>query len=581
MLSEDGNPACSDTTNSTPINEHIIFTPLDEPTSLPDANYYQETDQLLEEQYHPILSPERHQFDSSQALNCVHGTNTPGYLAYIMNQFLVYRITIPALLSLVGLVNFVYAYNFPFKSRAPDFDINNVPGTNGGGEFGLNSYSYCQAAYPDVAKYVPPTPTAKLTHVQMVIRHGDRSPVTAVLPNELVNWRCDDMVEVSHTDGRLVGVDQEKGPNVADYSTRIHIPDKKPYKNVIWAKGTCMLGQLTSKGAHQHMELGASLRSIYVDKLRFLPPTLTNDDLTWNGKPGGNVYFRATDFWRTKQSAASLLTGLWPKKDGRANDVAALPIIVYPTEMETMYGQMKGQCPRLNQIEDAMRKKRQYQKVFQRHQPLRTRLERILSTDKMKQFKNTWVKYMDPIYARVCHKFDLPCRGECVTVRDALELNQSVNEEIAMLRGSLSDSAEYNRLSLGYFMGELHDRLLNAVNGFSLISEGNSRGSASVQPSKFELFSGHDDTIYGLIGILMSKDLRWPPYASNLIFELWEDKKPNVRPHSVENYLVRILYNGRPLPTDWCNFNACPLKTYLDHVEKYIVRDLDTACRAH
>ncbi|KAI9599247.1 histidine phosphatase superfamily [Syncephalis fuscata] len=237
-----------------------------------------------------------------------------------------------------------------------------------------------------------------------------------------------------------------------------------------------------------------------------------------------------------------------------------------------MYGHMNGDYN--------MRKTDQFQAVFARHKSLRDRLENILGTGGIAKYKDTWIKYMDPLRARACHNMELPClKGQCLSVRDAYELNQGVNEETAMLRGALPDAHEYNRLSLGYFMSELRDRLMDAVNGFSTMSGGDT-GSAAMLPPKFELFSGHDDTVYGLIGLLLAKDLRWPPYASNLIFELWQEPKPNTKPRDPSNYVVRIIYNGRPLAADWCDFKACPLPKYLEHIEKHIERDLPNACKA-
>jgi hypothetical protein len=57
-------------------------------------------------------------------------------------------------------------------------------------------------------------------------------------------------------------------------------------------------------------------------------------------------------------------------------------------------------------------------------------------------------------------------------------------------------------------------------------------------------------------------DKRWPPYASSVIIELWEphDRNPNGDPTDRnpdddevrEEPLVRVIYNGRPVPVAVC-----------------------------
>ncbi|KAI9597686.1 histidine phosphatase superfamily [Syncephalis fuscata] len=254
--------------------------------------------------------------------------------------------------------------------------------------------------------------------------------------------------------------------------------------------------------------------------------------------------------WRTKQSAASFLTGVWPKKNARAADAQILPIIVYPYEVETMRSRKDNTCPRFDEIKDNMRKSDQYHAVFARHNSLRDRLEKILGTGGIEKYKKSWTKYMDPLRARVCHNMTLPClNNECLTVRDVDELNQGVNEEVAMMYGALPEAKEHNLLSLGYFMGELRDRLMNAVNGASTVSS-DDNGHAAILTPKFELFSGHDTT-------------------------------PDMKHNDPNNYVIRIIYNGRSLAADWCDFKACPLPKYLEHIEEYIERDLSNACKTH
>jgi hypothetical protein len=44
-------------------------------------------------------------------------------------------------------------------------------------------------------------------------------------------------------------------------------------------------------------------------------------------------------------------------------------------------------------------------------------------------------------------------------------------------------------------------------------------------------------------------------------------------------YQLRILYNGKPLKSAWCQEDACPLSKYLDYIENYIPYNLSEECQ--
>ena len=65
-------------------------------------------------------------------------------------------------------------------------------------------------------------------------------------------------------------------------------------------------GQLTSVGMRQHYNLGKELRSIYIDKLKFLSPNYSPQEF----------FVRSTFVNRTVVSAISQLSGLYPMGTG-------------------------------------------------------------------------------------------------------------------------------------------------------------------------------------------------------------------------------------------------------------------------
>ncbi|KAI9599256.1 histidine phosphatase superfamily [Syncephalis fuscata] len=418
-------------------------------------------------------------------------------------------------------------------------------------------YNYCQADYPANHTYQP-LADARLVHVQMLIRHGDRSPVMTILPNEMADWRCEDVHEVN----QIIGTDGNH-PTTGAVSQRVVIPAKKPYRNAIWSSGTCIIGQLTSKGVRQHVALGEIINSIYVNRLSYLPRHLDSTTLAQR------LYIRSSDVWRTKQSAASLLTGLWPMSH-RNKDAKVLPLLTYPEPIETMLGhRTASECPRLMELFEEMYRTPEWQAYLKRYQPLRTHLETVLNTANHSTYDNSFAYYVDPLRARDCNNMPLPCQNnQCITKSHVAELTQSVNEEYTMSLNRLPHSKEVNRLSIGYFLGELRDKLIDAIN---LIRQGHN-------PRKFELFSGHDDTVHAIKGMLNAYDMLWPPYASNMLFELWQSTTNN---RLGKQFYLRIIYNGRILKTPWCDMNACPIEDYFNYIASYVPNDLSAECHTN
>ena len=73
-----------------------------------------------------------------------------------------------------------------------------------------------------------------------------------------------------------------------------------------------------------------------------------------------------------------------------------------------------------------------------------------------------------------------------------------------------------------------------------------------------------------------------PPYASSLSVELWRDSSNNGQPP-----YVQVFYNGYgkgPANMPWCGANGatqCPLDTFLQHLDQYILPDWDATCDYH
>ncbi|KAJ2795458.1 hypothetical protein H4R20_005870 [Coemansia guatemalensis] len=82
-------------------------------------------------------------------------------------------------------------------------------------------------------------------------------------------------------------------------------PTQKANPDEAWGPRSCHMGQLSDVGLTTLHHSGAFLRTLYAEKLKFIPQ-----------KPEGNLsdwlYIRTTDYSRVIQSTYALLTGLYP-----------------------------------------------------------------------------------------------------------------------------------------------------------------------------------------------------------------------------------------------------------------------------
>ena len=156
----------------------------------------------------------------------------------------------------------------------------------------------------------------------VVARHGDRTPAS-ILPDEgAISW---DGCGKSRTDT----VPASKAPFTGFAYTAA--PAANPYANGMW-RGDCADGQLTAKGAQQHVTLGASLRSRWIDTFALL-----------DAMPEASLLsLRSTDIPRTRESAENMIASIFP------NGIAGggpIPLTRRPFVVEDMLSNSK-KCPR-------------------------------------------------------------------------------------------------------------------------------------------------------------------------------------------------------------------------------------------
>ncbi|KAG0338277.1 hypothetical protein BG004_007285 [Podila humilis] len=394
------------------------------------------------------------------------------------------------------------------------------------------------------------TVTAK--HPSQMQRHiqNQKSPTAAIAADANVTWDCGDLGSYIYTlnENLLDPKSKFKFGNTVARQV-IVARAKSPNASFSW-KGSCSPGQLTPLGAEQHRNLGKILREMYVDRWKLLPAHFNQD----------SVYVRSTDYWRTQQSAESLINGLYETQVLEGNP-PFFQMEVVPGAVDYMTIKDK-RCHKLRMLSEAISDSDLYRDVVDETDSYITEAKEILENVP---------HLLDKILPRICHKMEPYCEDgrpdHCTTQEIAdLVLAKASFENAAKYRDAF-DTREYLRLGFGPIAREI-------VDSFAEMRNYQKKSQRRTKAPRFKLYSGHDTTLTPLLGLLESSDMRWPPYASNILFELWTAPSGD--------QFVRIFQNGSVMKTmtKWCNLEWCPLDRFKAYMKKYIPENYSAECSA-
>ena len=135
----------------------------------------------------------------------------------------------------------------------------------------------CRAGKPNAQLYEDPFfSLSQLRQVQIITRHGHRSPIWSMLEHVAnTTWDCKPLEEqLLHAQGLHRAV------------KTMYFDHDNPFQQWYW-RGSCNRGQLTSSGAEMMSSLGNTLRSLYIDRFRLLDHKFASQK---------HIYVRSTDF---------------------------------------------------------------------------------------------------------------------------------------------------------------------------------------------------------------------------------------------------------------------------------------------
>jgi len=467
-----------------------------------------------------------------------------------------------------------------------------VPNTCPGIPYDFSTSNYCQAELLDLNSWTfpanpPGVPSLTLKSLQLVTRHGDRVPVNILPATDVAYNLCGatqstgyyanpppaapshaGLGEGVHGGHRRGGAQAQDAP--AQEGRRLEqIPllyaqgETNPFASQLW-QGTCATGQLTTVGVQQHVTAGQGLKSIYVDKLGFLPSSYDRSN--------NSFYLRSTDVWRTKQSAEALLSGLWPTSNLAGKDADVIPFRSFPLEIETMFAN-GAKCPALAKVQAAQMASPEWVAHLD-YPDVWDVLDRTMGIKGMPAWHAAYDHVFDNLHTRQCHNLPLPCNpsnsSDCVpsSLADFVYAQGSWEYAFGNNASPLADQVAW--MGISGFMAVLRDNILAQVTGDA--------GRSTIGAPAFAYYSGHDSTLGAVLGALNVTGMAWPPYASQLLFEVWQN--PSVSP-SPDAFYVRALYNAQVLKLfgAGCCDELCPATAFIKFLDSVVPTNVPDMCQ--
>jgi acid phosphatase len=186
----------------------------------------------------------------------------------------------------------------------------------------------------------------KLQLVQILLRHGERSPVSARFRNAglAAFWPYCSVAR------QLLSATMDN--NTSNWSAlqwRRRLETFGPDDGPVVASGPqgevdaiCNLGELTDQGRRSTHALGRRLRHLYVDQLQFMPSMISDTDM---------IYLRATPIPRAIESLQETFWGMYPLQT-RSVSFPPPTIIIRPPADETLFPN-DSNCRRFAQLSRA------------------------------------------------------------------------------------------------------------------------------------------------------------------------------------------------------------------------------------
>lgn len=379
----------------------------------------------------------------------------------------------------------------------------------------------------------------QLQQVQILLRHGERTPVTPRFQDTGLPPFWSYCKVARHLRSAVLDADGSADPNFSALAWQRRVEafgrNDAPVAAVgpkSELDGICDLGMLTDRGRETTTALGRRLRHLYVDRLGFLPPAVGDESAS-------ALYLRATPIPRALESLQQTLHGLYPPHT-RAPGQAPFTILGRNMSDENLFPN-EGNCRRFASLARAFAQRT---------------ADRWNNSPEMAYLTRQLGRYMDPEDPRVAVDGHPRLSG----IMDTLNATAAHGPETRLPRdfydpevkriiekigveewyAGYRESREYRALGIGGLVGDIVARMVAVADG-SPIDAAYNLNQSSRQSIRFGLSGCHDTTLAGVLASLgaFGHD-QWPPFTSHVALELFRhnDKPaPAIRPAKSSSWL--------------------------------------------
>ncbi|KAK8177843.1 histidine phosphatase superfamily [Phyllosticta citrichinensis] len=382
----------------------------------------------------------------------------------------------------------------------------------------------------------------QLQLVQVLLRHGERSPVSPRFRNAGLPAHWPYCSSARRLTSVVMSTADWSQWDEIKYRRRLETfgPDDAPVITT-GPKGEidaiCQPGELTNKGRETTLTLGKRLRHLYVDQLKFMPHLIADAD---------SIYLRATPIPRALESVQQVLWGFYPPST-RTADFPAPTILMRSPADETLYPN-EGNCRRFAQLSRAFAQRT---------------ADRWNDTDDMAYLNKLISKWMPENSKRVAVDSHPRLSGVMDTINSTLAHGpetrlpkefydpklRAIVDKIGVEEwfSGYTEMKEYRELGIGALMGDVVGRMTGNVerNGKDGLLEigGNDKslgvGRGGEKNVRLSLSGSHDTTLAGVLSSLGAFEGEgWPPYTSHIAFELFKRKNTPSDTFSAEQSAV-------------------------------------------
>ncbi|XP_053386845.1 lysophosphatidic acid phosphatase type 6-like isoform X2 [Mercenaria mercenaria] len=369
----------------------------------------------------------------------------------------------------------------------------------------------------------------ELKQVQVIIRHGARTPIHTMLNTEQVDYSNQMFIgDLPYTVYKYQAVNLDGGPRpISTYDAHYSKPERL-------LKGGAKRGWLTKLGQDQMYQIGRLLRKQYIQEAKMI-------DSEFNPT---QIYVRSTNTDRTVGTARCLVAGMF---GAEALSKLQEPVKIHVRQQsEDELLPRTGVCRVLRQIN--------HYAMIHGGDLSGLRENRLLIEDLLGfepdgtpgKHKLNFIDVRDDIVARETHGYPYP--EKLKPHRPMIEENASKVMYYAFCAHQESERELAMKLSTGPLLKLLIDTAENAEQ----------------LGTKMYLYSCHDSTLVGLLGTLDVYDFNWPPFGSHVILEMYENKEDKKK-------YVRVSYNGKDQIVRGCSSELTSLEDFKKNVGHYAI----------